>query len=107
MTVFVTGGFMVLVMKIFREKSQIAAWSEASVAGNAAGTPAAIATAAAVSASSGAMSAEEAQRFVDLVPMATAQISIATITTALLCPVMVIIWDKYQKSKGIDASIEE
>ena len=107
LTVFVGGIFMVIAMKIFREKSQVAAWAEASVAGNATGTPAAIAAAAAVSASSGAMSAAEAQKFADLVPIATAQISIATITTALLCPVMVIVWDRYQRSKGIDAQIED
>ena len=53
------------------------------------------------------MSAAEAQKFVDLVPIATAQISIATITTALLCPVMVIIWDRYQRARGIDATIED
>ncbi len=34
-------------------------------------------------------------------PIATAQISISAITTAILCPIAVILIDRYQKSKGI------
>ncbi|GEN36680.1 2-keto-3-deoxygluconate permease [Aneurinibacillus danicus] len=106
MTVVLTGGTGMLVFKIFGEKSKIAPVAEASTAGNAAGTPAAIAAAATVSAGSGMMSASEAQMYQDLVPIATAQISISTITTALLCPIAVILVDKYQKKKGIDGKVE-
>lgn len=38
-TVIITGGAAIIVLKIFREKSQIAAVAEASTAGNAVGTP--------------------------------------------------------------------
>ncbi|MBP1930024.1 2-keto-3-deoxygluconate permease [Ammoniphilus resinae] len=106
MTTFLTGAVMVLVLRLFRERNTIAGWSEASTAGNAAGTPAAIAAAAAVSAGSGAMSPEMAKAYEDLVPIATAQISISTIATALLCPVVVIFWDKYQRKRGINAHEE-
>ncbi|MBP1155533.1 MULTISPECIES: 2-keto-3-deoxygluconate permease [unclassified Paenibacillus] len=107
MTTLLTGAAMVLALKLSREKSTISGWAEASTAGNAAGTPAAIAAAAAVSASTGAMSAEMAKAYADLVPIATAQISIATLSTALMCPLAVILWDKYQKSKGIDGRLDE
>lgn len=97
----------ILVLKLFREKSQIAGVAEASTAGNATATPAAIAAAAATSASSGMMSQAQAQKFQDIADLATAQISIAVITTAILCPLAVVIWDKYQRSKGIDGTIED
>lgn len=106
MTVVLTGGTGILVFKLFREKSQIAPVAEASTAGNAAGTPAAIAAAASVAAGSGMMTAAEAQAYQDLVNIATAQISISTLTTAILCPIAVILMDKYQRSKGIDAKSE-
>lgn len=106
MTVVLTGGVGILVFKLFREKSQIAPVAEASTAGNAAATPAAIAAAATVAAGSGMMTQAEAQAYHDIVNIATAQISIATLTTAVLCPIAVILMDKYQKSKGIDAKIE-
>lgn len=49
---------------------------------------------------------EQAQEFEALATLATAQISIAVLTTAVLCPIAVILWDKYQKSKGIDGKQE-
>lgn len=36
-----------------------------------------------------------------IAPVATAQISISAITTAILCPIAVIMIDKHQKNKGI------
>jgi 2-keto-3-deoxygluconate permease len=106
MTVILSGGAMVLTFKLFREKSYIAPWAEASTAGNAVATPAAIAAAASVAAGSGLMTAAEAQVYQDLVAVASAQISIATISTALLVPIAVILADKYQKKKGIDGKME-
>ncbi len=106
MTVVLSGGAMVLAFKIFREKSYIAPWAEASTAGNAVATPAAVAAAATVAAGSGLMSASDALVYQNLAAVATAQISIATISTALLVPVAVILADKYQRRKGIDGKVE-
>ncbi|MFK9093027.1 2-keto-3-deoxygluconate permease [Bacillus salipaludis] len=106
MTVIFSGGAMVLTFKLFREKSFIAPWAEASTAGNAVATPAAIAAAATVAAGSGLMTASEAEVYQGLVAVASAQISIATITTALLVPIAVILADKYQKKRGIDGKVE-
>ncbi|MBD8589357.1 2-keto-3-deoxygluconate permease [Peribacillus simplex] len=96
----------ILVFKLFKEKSFIAPVSEASTAGNAVGTPAAIAAAAAVAASSGMMSKAEAASFAEIANLATAQISISVLTTAILCPIAVILIDKYQKRRGIDGRLE-
>jgi 2-keto-3-deoxygluconate permease len=105
-TTVLTGLTGILVFKIFREKSQIAPVAEASTAGNAVGTPAAIAAAATVAAGSGMMTQAEAQAYHDIVNIATAQISLSTLTTAILCPVAVILMDKYQRHKGIDGKLE-
>lgn len=106
MTVVLTGGTGILIFKLFREKSQIAPVAEASTAGNAAATPAAIAAAATVAAASGMMTQAEAQAYHDIVNIATAQISISTLTTAILCPIAVILMDKYQRRRGIDGKLE-
>lgn len=106
MTTVLTGLTGILCFWVFREKSQIAPVAEASTAGNAVGTPAAIAAAAAVAAGSGMMSAAEAQAYKNLVEIATAQVSISTLTTAILCPIAVIMMDKWQRSRGIDAKEE-
>lgn len=107
MTVLVTGTAGILVFKLFREKSVIAPVAEASTAGNATATPAAISAAAAVAASSGMMTEAEAQKYHDIVNIATAQISLAVITTAILCPIAVILVDRYQRRKGIDGKAED
>ncbi|MGG1572170.1 2-keto-3-deoxygluconate permease [Fictibacillus sp. NRS-1165] len=107
LTTVLTGFTGILVFKLFRENSYIAPVSEASTAGNAAGTPAAIAAAASVAAGSGMMSAAEAQSYKEIVNIATAQISIATLTTAILCPIAVILMDKYQRRKGINGRLEK
>lgn len=107
MTVIITGGAGILLLKLFREKSQIAGIAEGSTAGNAVATPEAVAVAAASSASAGSITMEQAQQFEALANLAAAQISIAVLTTAVLCPIAVILWDKYQRSKGIDAKMED
>ncbi|ART62562.1 2-keto-3-deoxygluconate permease [Kushneria marisflavi] len=107
MTTVLTGAAGILIFRVFRERSVIAPVSEATTAGNAAGTPAAIAAAAAVAASSGMMSAAEAQSYQDLVNIATSQISIATLTTAILGPIAVIIIDRWQRRQGIDGTLED
>ncbi|APH05796.1 2-keto-3-deoxygluconate permease [Bacillus weihaiensis] len=97
----------ILVFKAFREKSFIAPVSEASTAGNAVGTPAAIAAAAAVAANAGMMTEAEAAAYAGIVNIATAQISISTLTTAILCPIVVILVDKWQRKRGIDGKQEQ
>ena len=52
------------------------------------------------------MSAEEAQAYKDLVEIATLQISISTMTTAILCPIAVILIDRWQKKRGINGKEE-
>ena len=106
MTVTLTALTGILVFKLFREKSQIAPVAEASTAGNAVGTPAAIAAAASVAAGAGMMSPAEAQAYKNLVEIATLQVSLSTLTTAILCPFAVIMMDKWQKSRGIDAKAD-
>ena len=106
MTVTLTALTGILVFKLFREKSQIAPVAEASTAGDAVGTPAAIAAAASVAAGAGMMSPAEAQAYKNLVEIATLQVSLSTLTTAILCPFAVIMMDKWQKSRGIDAKAD-
>lgn len=106
MTTVLTGLVGILVFRVFREKSQIAPIAEASTAGNAAATPAAIAAAAAVAVGAGMMTPAEAQSYKNLVEIATAQVSISTLTTAILCPIGVILVDKWQRSRGIDGKEE-
>lgn len=107
LTFFVSGGLGILAFKLFREKSFIAPIAEASTAGNAAATPAAVLAAATVAVGSGAMTAVEFAKIESIVPIATAQISIATIATSILCPIGVILIDKYQRKRGIDGSLDE
>jgi 2-keto-3-deoxygluconate permease len=91
---------------VFREKSMIAPVAEASTAGNAVGTPAAIAAAAAVAAAAGMMSAEEALAYKEIASIAALQISISTLSTAIMCPIAVILIDKWQRRRGIDGKLE-
>ncbi|QQK78903.1 2-keto-3-deoxygluconate permease [Salicibibacter cibi] len=107
MTTIVTGFAGMLAFKLFRERSYIAPWAEASTAGNATATPAAIASAAAVSGGSGAMLQADVEMYEALVPIATAQISLAVIVTAILCPIAVILVDRYQRKRGIDGRLED
>lgn len=107
LTFFLTAATGILVFMAFKERSFIAPVAEASTAGNAAATPAAVAAAASSAVSAGAMSQSEFQIIQDIVPIATAQISIATITTSLLTPLGVIMISRYQKRKGIDGTKED
>ena len=97
LTVVVGGLSMAAMLRLFGERSQTGGVAEASTAGNAGGTPAAIAL---VAGGTGG----EAYR--SIVATAQAQISISTITTALLCPLAVILWDRWQRSRGIDGKLE-
>jgi len=101
MTVIITGGTMWLALSPFKFRSRLSAFAEASVAGNAAATPAAIAAAAAAAGS------PNAAAYQSIVGVATAQISIAVILTALLCPVAVLLIDRWQRSRGIDGTAED
>lgn len=99
-TVVLTGLVMWLALAGFGFRSRIAAFAEASVAGNAAATPAAVAGAAAAAAS------PNAAAFQSVVAIATAQISIAVITSALLCPVAVMLLDRRQRARGTIGTVD-
>lgn len=91
----------VIAFKLFKEKSVIAPISESSTAGNAVSTPAAVVAAASTALANGNLSQNEFAMIEKIAPLATAQISISAITTAILCPIAVIMVDKYQKNKGV------
>lgn len=101
MTLFISGLAMWLTLAVFGFRSKITALAEASAAGNATATPAAIAAAAAAAGS------PNAAAYQSIVGVATAQISIAVILTALLCPVAVTLADRWQRSRGIIGTEEE
>jgi 2-keto-3-deoxygluconate permease len=100
LTLVVSGTAMWLLLGVFRFRSRLSAAAEASTAGNAVATPAAIAAAAAAAGS------PNAAAFQEIVSTATAQISIAVVTTALLCPAAVIVLDRWQRRRGIDALVD-
>ncbi|HTL66149.1 MAG TPA: 2-keto-3-deoxygluconate permease [Lacunisphaera sp.] len=100
MTTVISGGAMWLALAAGGFRSRLAAMAEASVAGNAAATPAAIAAAAA------AAHSPHAAAYQAIVGPATAQISIAVITTALLCPLAVVLLDRRQRARGIEGQRE-
>jgi len=101
MTLFISGGAMWLALTSFGFRSRITAFAEASAAGNATATPAAIAAAATAAGS------PNAAAYQGIVGIATAQISIAVILTALLCPVAVTLADRWQRARGIVGTAEE
>lgn len=100
MTTVFSGGVMWLALAAAGFKSRIAAMAEASVAGNAAATPVVIAAAAAAAGSPNAAAYRE------IVGPATAQISIAVLTTALLCPLAVIWLDRRQRARGLVGTVD-
>jgi len=102
-TAIVTGLAGALVLRLFGERSQIAAIAEASTAGNAAATPFFVAGAAGHAASAGWMDPALARKYLAIQDVATAQISVAVMTTAVLCPVFGMIWNGVQKSRGVDS----
>lgn len=81
LTVVLTGLGATLALRLIGERS-LAGWAEASTAGNAVQTPASVA----IVAASLAPGSPEALRFAAAVPLATAQVSVAVLVTALLCP---------------------
>jgi len=107
LTTIATGGAGILLLRLFGERSQIAGAAEGSTAGNAVATPAAVAAAAATAAQTGLMDPSAAGRYSEIVATATAQISIATLTTSLLCPLLVIGWSRWQLRRGVDGRLED
>ena len=90
MTAILTGFGGYFALKIFGEKNGLAGVAEGSTAGNAVATPAAIA---AIDAA-----------YKPIMSEATAQVAAACIITALVCPLLVVMMNKYQEGKGIYAS---
>ncbi|MDX2019776.1 MAG: 2-keto-3-deoxygluconate permease [Deltaproteobacteria bacterium] len=84
LTLVFTGLACAQALRMVGEKYPIAAWCDASTAGNAVQTPAAVALAVGASTAAGA-----ATKFAQAAPLAMAQISISVLTTALLCPLAV------------------
>ncbi len=111
-TALLTGLAGVLGLALFGERSQIAGFAEASTAGNAVQTPVAIAIASATAILGGVgLAAEQIDAlssFADrqFVERATGQVSISTLSTALLCPLFVIIWHRIQKARGVEGTEE-
>jgi 2-keto-3-deoxygluconate permease len=84
-TVVLTGFGGYFALKLFRERP-LCGLAEGSTAGNAVGTPLAIAAV--------------DPTLQSLVPTATAQVAAACITTAIFCPILVVMWNKYLTAKG-------
>jgi 2-keto-3-deoxygluconate permease len=55
----------------------------------------------------GLVSPEKAAIYKDLVPIASAQISISTITCAIVLPFLVIAYDRHLRARGIDPRLED
>ncbi len=85
MTAVITGFAGYYALMLFRERP-LCGLAEGSTAGNAVGTPLAIAA------------ADAAMQ--GLVPVATAQIAASCIVTALLCPFIVVMMDRYLTKSG-------
>jgi 2-keto-3-deoxygluconate permease len=114
MTTVITGGFGMLMYRLFGFRSQIAPIAEASTAGNATFTPVAIAGAAVAAVEAAKLHGLDtttlqtvADSYTRIKDTAVAQISIAVITTALLCPVLVAVVDRWQRRRGIDGTQEQ
>lgn len=88
-TVVTTGFGGYFLLKLFGEKNALAGCAEGSTAGNAVATPAAIA---AIDAA-----------YKPIMNEATAQVAAACILTAVLCPALVVLMNKYQEKRGIFA----
>ncbi|OFY60814.1 MAG: 2-keto-3-deoxygluconate permease [Bacteroidetes bacterium GWF2_41_9] len=88
MTAFLTGFGGYYSLKAFGGKRTIAGFAEGSTAGNAIGTPAALAAADIT--------------YLPFAATATAQIAASCIVTAILCPAIVVIMNNYLKKKEAD-----
>jgi 2-keto-3-deoxygluconate permease len=91
MTAFLTGFGGYFALKAFGEKRAIAGFAEGSTAGNAIGTPAALAAA--------------DLTFMPVAATATAQIAASCIITAFLCPAIVVFMYNYLKKKEAARSV--
>ena len=85
LTAFLTGFGGYFALKAFGEKKAIAGFAEGSTAGNAVGTPVALAAA--------------DSALLPIAAAATAQVAASCIVTAFLCPAIVVFMDKYIKKK--------
>jgi len=92
-TVLLTGIAATLALWLCGERGTIAGFAEASTAGNAVQTPLAVALAAGVGIATDVSGTTGAIQFEQIVPLATAQISISVIVTAILCPIAVLYWN--------------
>lgn len=88
MTAFLTGFGGYYALKLSGERRAIAGLAEGSTAGNAIGTPAALAAADVT--------------YLPIAAAATAQIAASCIVTALLCPFIVVFMNNYLKKKEAD-----
>lgn len=95
LTVLFTGSAAALTLRLVGERVPVAAWAEASTAGNAVQTPTAVALAAAALGTNAA-----SERLAAAVPLATAQISVAVLVSALLCPLAVAIVARRQAARA-------
>ena len=92
MTVLVSGGLAMAALRLIGRRNVIAGACEASTAGNAVATPAAVAL------------ADPAYKAVQGV--ATTQVAASTVTTAILTPLFVIFVYRWLRSRGIDPKAE-
>jgi 2-keto-3-deoxygluconate permease len=91
MTAFLTGFGGYFALKAFGEKKAIAGFAEGSTAGNAVGTPAALAAADIA--------------YLPVAATATAQIAASCIITAFICPAIVVFMNNYLKKKEAARSV--
>lgn len=92
MTVIISGSLAMAALRLIGRRNVISGACEASTAGNAVATPAAVAL------------ADPAYRAVETA--ATAQVAASTVTTAILTPPFVILVYRWLKSRGIDPKRE-
>jgi 2-keto-3-deoxygluconate permease len=85
-TVTCTGLGNALVLRLIGERSTLGAAAEASTAGN---------------------TVQMAQDYESIQHVATAQVPISTMTTAVLCPLAVIFRDRLQRRRGVDAGTDK
>jgi len=91
MTAIFTGFGGYFALRAFGEKRAIAGFAEGSTAGNAIGTPAALAAA--------------DMTYIPIAATATAQIAASCIITAFLCPAIVVLMNNYLKKKEAARSV--
>jgi len=97
-----------LALRLCGERSTLSAVCGGSVAGNAVQTPAAVAAAAVLAGRSSpeVFTPAVVQGFQDGVNLANAQLTVAVLTTAVLCPLATAWFARWQLSRGIDGRRE-